>query len=93
MPESGGSVEFPEDGLEVSATGLTLGDYRDAVNGIGPLAFQWADKPHRLVYDLINEVKRLSRFPVAHVPTDGRLDYCVVCGESWPCSHSGRSDE
>ena len=27
-------------------------DYKDAVNGIGPLAHEWADKPHRLVYDL-----------------------------------------
>ena len=27
-------------------------DYKDAVNGTGPLAHEWADKPHRLVYDL-----------------------------------------
>ena len=29
-------------------------DYKDAVNGIGPLAPEWADKPHRLVYDLVS---------------------------------------
>lgn len=29
-------------------------DYKDAVNGIGPLAPRWADKPHRLVYDLVS---------------------------------------
>ena len=33
--------------------------YRNAPSGIGPLAFQWRDKPHRLVYDLYREVKRL----------------------------------
>jgi hypothetical protein len=33
--------------------------YRNAPSGIGPLAAQWKDKPHRLVYDLYWEVKRL----------------------------------
>lgn len=31
--------------------------YRDAVNGDGPLAGQWADKPHRLVYDLCRYIE------------------------------------
>jgi hypothetical protein len=31
----------------------TLNDYRIALGGEGPLAYQWDDKPHRLVYDLI----------------------------------------
>lgn len=31
-------------------------DYRDAVEGKGPLAEQWKDKPHRLVYDLCRAV-------------------------------------
>jgi len=35
-------------------------DYRDALGGEGPQAGQWADKPHRLVYDLCNEVERLQ---------------------------------
>lgn len=30
----------------------TLEDYRRAPGGDGPLAAQWQDKPHRLVYDL-----------------------------------------
>jgi hypothetical protein len=30
----------------------TIADYRNAPSGIGPLADQWRDKPHRLVYDL-----------------------------------------
>ena len=34
-------------------------DYRNALNGSGPLANQWKDKPHRLVYDLCNEIERL----------------------------------
>jgi len=33
--------------------------YRHAVNGVGPLAHTWRDKPHRLVYDLCAEVDRL----------------------------------
>ena len=30
-----------------------LEDYRNAPSGIGPLADEWKDKPHRLLYDLI----------------------------------------
>lgn len=44
---------------------LDLQAYRDAPSGIGPLAYQWADKPHRLVYDLIAEVERLRLDPAA----------------------------
>ena len=29
-----------------------LDDYRNAPSGIGPLAAEWKDKPHRLLYDL-----------------------------------------
>jgi len=39
--------------------GYTLEDYRNAVANKGPLAYEWSDKPHRLVYDLINEIERL----------------------------------
>ena len=38
---------------------LNTEDYRQAPGGIGPLAAQWHDKPHRLVYDLCAEVERL----------------------------------
>lgn len=31
---------------------LNLDDYNNAPAGIGPLADEWADKPHRLIYDL-----------------------------------------
>lgn len=33
---------------------------RMAVSGEGPRAFDWSDKPHRLVYDLSREVERLT---------------------------------
>jgi hypothetical protein len=39
---------------------LNTKDYRQAPGGDGPLAAQWADKPHRLVYDLCKEVERLQ---------------------------------
>jgi hypothetical protein len=38
----------------------TTEDYRNAPSGIGPLAAEWKDKPHRLVYDLCREVERLA---------------------------------
>src|SRR6478752_10184605 len=34
-------------------------DFLDAICGDGPRAGDWADKPHRLVYDLINKVTAL----------------------------------
>lgn len=37
-----------------------LEDYRLAPSGEGPLANQWKDKPHRLVYDLVAEIRRLK---------------------------------
>lgn len=30
-----------------------LVNYIEALSGDGPLAYDWADKPHRLVFDLI----------------------------------------
>ncbi len=36
----------------------TLDDYWNAPSGVGPLAATWADKPHRLLYDLIAEMDR-----------------------------------
>lgn len=38
---------------------LNTNDYRIAPGGEGPQAYQWKDKPHRLVYDLCREVERL----------------------------------
>jgi hypothetical protein len=35
-------------------------DYRCAPKGEGPLAYEWSDKPHRLIYDLAGAVERLT---------------------------------
>lgn len=40
---------------------LNVQDYRDAVSLKGPQAPEWEDKPHRLVWDLCNEIERLHR--------------------------------
>jgi len=49
-----------------SDTGLslphTLDDYRNAPSGIGPLAAEWRDKPHRLVYDLCTALEQTGIF-------------------------------
>jgi len=37
--------------------GYTLDDFRNAPGGIGPLAAEWRDKPHRLVYDLCQRLE------------------------------------
>jgi hypothetical protein len=38
----------------------TIADYRNAPSGIGPLANEWKDKPHRLVYDLCRLLEKLT---------------------------------
>ena len=38
-------------------TAFTTTDYRNALAGKGPLALEWADKPHRLIYDLCKSVE------------------------------------
>lgn len=35
-----------------------LEDYRNAPSGTGPLAAQWRDKPHRLLYDLCTTLEQ-----------------------------------
>jgi len=35
-------------------------DYRIAPGGDGPQASEWENKPHRLIYDLCDEVERLQ---------------------------------
>ena len=36
----------------------SLDDYMNAPSGFGPLASEWADKPHRLVYDLVAALRQ-----------------------------------
>lgn len=50
---------------------LNTNDYYRAMEGEGPLAFEWTDKPHRLVYDLIQEIVRLR---------DERKSLCIKLG-------------
>lgn len=63
-------------------------DYKDAPSGVGPMAPDWADKPHRLVYDLSHEVDVLKRLLwLRHDPShfaglygdDGEMQ-CAACG-------------
>ena len=39
----------------------SIEDYHVAPGGDGPLADEWADKPHRLLYDLLGEIQALRR--------------------------------
>ena len=67
-----------EQGLQseplVTIESRTLGEYWDAVqstpeearrSGIGTVAYDWHDKPHRLVYDLLNEIGALKEMLAA----------------------------
>jgi hypothetical protein len=40
-----------------------IDDYHNAPSGIGPQAAEWKDKPHRLIYDLCGEIRRLRGDP------------------------------
>lgn len=40
--------------------GTTAKDYHDAPYGIGPIAAAWQDKPHRVLFDLKDEVIKLQ---------------------------------
>lgn len=44
---------------------VNTSEYMEAPSGRGPHAYQWADKPHRLVYRLCAEVERLRKFRTA----------------------------
>ena len=46
-------------GLPHMPTELTY-HLRHAVSGIGPLAYEWLDKPHRLLYDACGEVETMA---------------------------------
>jgi hypothetical protein len=48
-------------------------DYMVAPGGDGPEAANWADKPHRLVYDLCAEIDRLN----GKLPLTGPAGWCA----------------
>jgi hypothetical protein len=58
----------------------SLTDYRNAPGGTGPLAATWADKPHRLVYDLCSEIERLR---IAHLPENLRQYITLKREAAW----------
>lgn len=43
--------------IEPRPLSYSLRDYHNAPSGEGPQAYQWKDKPHRLLYDLIAAVR------------------------------------
>lgn len=43
-------------GLEHPPTDFTL-PFRQAMSGKGPRAYDWSDKPHRLIYDLCRYIE------------------------------------
>lgn len=45
--------------LRYPPTDFTL-PFRQAISGDGSRAYEWQDKPHRLVYDLCAEIERLA---------------------------------
>lgn len=54
----------------------TTQDYRIAISGegeFGSLGYDWADKPHRLVYDLCGEVDALKKTIIEHELLSGLL--------------------
>lgn len=53
----------------------TLEDYLIAPDGEGPLAYEWSDKPHRLIYDLVERCRKLEARATPPTPVeDERLE-------------------
>lgn len=50
----------------------SLDDYMNAPSGIGPLAPEWKDKPHRLIYDLVKRLKMVE-------PQEAEARNCTRC--------------
>lgn len=74
-----GNTQHQQSGARMSATpDIVLDDYLGAPSGIGPLAHTWADKPHRLVYALIDEIERLRAAGDAMADNLGR--HVMACG-------------
>jgi hypothetical protein len=63
-------------------------DYWIAVGGDGPHADTWNDKPHRLLYDLCQEIDRLHR----ELPTTRDGEIITLGMVVWTLSEGGRID-
>jgi hypothetical protein len=46
-------------------------EMRRAIAGEGPRAYDWSDKPHRLVYDLCAELERIAALEAASTDGEG----------------------
>jgi Lar family restriction alleviation protein len=68
----------PSEGPLLIEGEFTLEDYMQAPSGIGPLAFTWKDKPHRLVYDLVKVLRAASSGQAGAGPR--ALKPCPFCG-------------
>jgi len=69
-------------GLKNLPTDLTY-DCRMAVSGQGDRAYEWTDKPHRLVFDLCAEIERLEA-ELAEVKA------AQDCHDAWEREYGGR---
>lgn len=64
----------------------TLNDYRNAPSGVGPLADEWEDKPHRLLYDLLSALDRIDAMHRPRMTYDGGWwPGCTQCGPTLIC--------
>lgn len=65
-------------GIPHLPTQLTF-EARLAICGEGPRAYDWSDKPHRIVYDLCREIERNAALPAV------QPDPLCECGMTGPC--------
>ncbi len=67
-------------GIPHLPTQLTA-ECRFAISNEGPRAYDWTDKPHRLVYDLCREVERLTAERDEARDSESRLRYPDTTGQ------------
>lgn len=82
-PEPTPAPTTPTEAGPTSRLPHALADYRNAPSGLGPLAAEWKDKPHRLVYALAAEVTRL-RIEAGCCGVCGRPPMRCVCPLTCP---------
>ena len=66
--------------------GRSTADYRKSVSEGGPMYAAWENKPHRLVYDLCDEIDRLAK----KLKRLRSMHCCVNCSHANECSMEGR---
>ena len=58
---------------------INTDEYRNAPSGMGPHAYDWKDKPHRLIYDLCAEVDRLQQVQLTVVRENALEEAALLC--------------